>query len=76
MCFYLYIKNFRFLKLKEVCNHQQFSKHPNIVTLHEAWEEDRYFYLQMELCQRNLVASEPVPENQCWEILADMSSVS
>lgn len=71
-----FLNVFRALKLKEVCSHRQFSKHPNIVTLHEAWEEDRYFYLQMELCKKNLVVSEPVPESQCWEILADITSVS
>lgn len=61
----------------EVRNHQQFSSHPNIVTLYEAWEEDRHLYLQMELCLFSLDSLEdPMTDEQCWNVLVDLTSVS
>lgn len=63
--------------MNEVLNLHQFCGHVNIVTLFEAWEEDRHLYLQMELCDFSLdLLDEPMSDGQCWNVLADIASVS
>uniref|UniRef100_A0A1B6KHC2 non-specific serine/threonine protein kinase n=1 Tax=Graphocephala atropunctata TaxID=36148 RepID=A0A1B6KHC2_9HEMI len=60
-------------KLNEVDSHKLVSKHPNIVTLYNAWEEDRYLHMQLELCKTNLGKGyKTVSEAQCWNILIDI----
>ncbi|CDW58652.1 Pkinase domain containing protein [Trichuris trichiura] len=46
--------NDRKFKLREVEKYEALPPHPNIVKFIKAWEENGYFYIQTELCERNL----------------------
>lgn len=70
-----YINFCRTLKLKEVENHIKLSDHPNIVTLYDAWEEDRLLYMLMELCNNNVSKIRVLSEDECWNVLIDTTLV-
>ncbi|KFD59071.1 hypothetical protein M514_00234 [Trichuris suis] len=46
--------NDRRFKLREVEKYEALPPHPNIVRFIKAWEENGYFYIQTELCERSL----------------------
>jgi len=63
----------RKFKIREVKNHHFLSQHPNIVTLHKAWEEDRFLYMQLELCKPSFEDGKALSEQECWKVLADIA---
>ncbi|XP_075226225.1 membrane-associated tyrosine- and threonine-specific cdc2-inhibitory kinase-like isoform X1 [Lycorma delicatula] len=64
--------------LEEVRRHEQLSKHPNIVTLYQAWEDEGYLYILLELCETSLdlytQAHHNISESMVWDILFDTLS--
>lgn len=62
--------------LEEVMRHQQLSKHPNIVSMYQAWEDEGYLFILLELCETSLEIysqeNHNVSESMVWDILLDM----
>lgn len=44
------VKGYRTLLRRESRLHKSVSDHPNVVTLHDAWEDDDFVYLVMDYC--------------------------
>lgn len=67
-------------KIAEVYKHERIPHHENIISLLNAWEQDDYVYMQMELGETSLElyaeANHDIPEQHLWNILLDMLLVS
>lgn len=63
-------------KVDEVRKYESVPVHENIVSLYNAWEQDDYVYLQMELGENSLERysefHNELTEQQLWNILLDM----
>ncbi|OLY85335.1 Mitosis inhibitor protein kinase wee1 [Smittium mucronatum] len=72
----------RIRKLSEVEILWKLKGHPNVVEIFGSWEQFGFLYIQYELCElgslnnflSNLFGSDPVPEEDIWRIIAEISS--
>lgn len=67
-------------KLQEVKNHESLPPHDNCVRYYDSWEEDRFLYIQTELCKTSLNEiletrdDHKLPEQSVWNYLVDLIS--
>lgn len=67
-------------KLEEVRKMESLPHHPNCVRFYQAWEENQFLYIQLELCQTSLgeisEQEHELPESVIWDYLIDLLLVS
>ncbi len=67
-------------KLEEVRKMESLPHHPNCVRFYQAWEENQYLYIQLELCKASLSEitekEHELPESTIWDYMIDLLLVS
>ncbi|KAK4030399.1 membrane-associated tyrosine- and threonine-specific cdc2-inhibitory kinase isoform X2 [Daphnia magna] len=63
-------------KLEEVRKMESLPHHPNCVRFYQAWEENQFLYIQLELCQSSLSEiseqQHELPEPLIWDYMIDL----
>ena len=63
-------------KLEEVRKMESLPHHPNCVRFYQAWEENQFLYIQLELCKTSLSEiseqEHELPESNIWDYMIDL----
>ena len=63
-------------KLEEVRKMESLRHHPNCVRFYQAWEENQFLYIQLELCKTSLSEiseqEHELPESNIWDYMIDL----
>jgi len=63
-------------KLEEVRKMESLPHHPNCVHFYQAWEENQFLYIQLELCKTSLSEiseqEHELPESNIWDYMIDL----